>query len=143
MNRRYKTARCILYRGNSFLLAIHNRYWAGRRRWGLPGGQIERGESPATAAARELEEELGIYAPELSELGAYSYKRALHMVYAAPLVEDVTGFDEGELLDVGWFSEADVARLNAQAALHAGYELEAIRRLRVRLLGTPPAAASF
>ncbi len=143
MTRRYKTARCILYRGDSYLLAVHNRYWAGRRRWGLPGGQIERGESPAAAAARELEEELQISTPELLELGAYSYKRSLHMVYAAPVLEDVTCFDEGELLDVGWFTEADVARLKAQATLHAGYELEAIRRLRERLVGAPRAAASF
>jgi ADP-ribose pyrophosphatase YjhB (NUDIX family) len=31
-----------------------------RKGWGLPGGMLQRGESPATAAVREAAEELGI-----------------------------------------------------------------------------------
>lgn len=142
MTHRYKTARCILYRENRFLLAIHNRFWAGSRRWGLPGGQIEWGESPHTAAARELEEELQVYLPELTEVGAYPYKRAMHMVFAAPLTHDIEDFDDGELLEIGWFSEAEVAGLRARSALHADYELDAIRRLQARLSGTDLTAAA-
>jgi 8-oxo-dGTP pyrophosphatase MutT (NUDIX family) len=137
---RYKTARCILFREDSFLLAIHNRFWPGAKRWGLPGGQIEWGEAPHTAATRELEEELQVYVPELIEIGAYSYKRALHMVYAAPLDQDIVGYDDSELLDIRWFSEADVANLKSRSILHANYELEAIRRLRARLAGDAVAA---
>jgi len=134
MKSRYKTARCILYREDRYLLAVHNRYWhRAEHRWGLPGGQIEWGESPLAAAARELEEELQIYVPDLTEVGAWPYKRALHMVYAAPLAEDIEAYDDIELLDIGWFTEADVAGLKARAALHADYELEAIRRLRAQL----------
>ncbi len=96
MTQRFKTARCILYRENRFLLAIHNRFWPGAQCWGLPGGQIEWGESPHTAAARELEEELQIYLPELTEVGAYGYKRAMHMVYAAPLDHDIDAFDDSD-----------------------------------------------
>lgn len=133
MTKRFKTARCILYREDRFLLAIHNRFWAGTRRWGLPGGQVEWGESPMTAAARELEEELELQVPALTEVGAYAYKRAMHMVYAAPLGHDIDTFDESELLDVRWFTEADIARLHNEAALHAGYELDAVRRLLTQL----------
>lgn len=143
MKHRYKTARCILYRDGQYLLAVHNRFWRrAEKRWGLPGGQIEWGESPHQAAARELEEELQIYLPELVEVGAWSYKRALHMVYAAPLEEDIQEFDDTELLDIGWFSEPEVARLKAQSALHADYELEAIQRLRGRLAGPGQALAA-
>jgi hypothetical protein len=36
---RYKTARCILYRGDRYPLAVHSRFWRlSNRRWGLPGG---------------------------------------------------------------------------------------------------------
>jgi len=130
---RYKTARCILYKDDRYLLAMHNRFWAGNRRWGLPGGQIEWGESPHRAAARELEEELEIYLPELMEVGAYPYKRAMHMVFAAPLTEDILSFDDTELLDIGWFNEHEIAGLKSRSSLHANYELEAVRQLRARL----------
>jgi 8-oxo-dGTP pyrophosphatase MutT (NUDIX family) len=130
----YKTARCILYRQDRFLLAVHGGFWGvQQQRWGLPGGQIERGEAPAVAAARELEEELNVYVQDLIEVGAYPYKRALHMVYAAPVSEPIRDWDESELIDVRWFTEADVAALKAQGELHANYELEAIRSLLEKL----------
>ncbi|MFU8816233.1 MAG: NUDIX hydrolase [Pseudomonadales bacterium] len=140
---RYKTARCILYRDDRYLLAVHSRFWRpANRRWGLPGGQIEWGESPRAAVARELQEELHVQAPALIEIGAYGYKRTMHMVYAAPLEQDIQKYDTSELVDIGWFSEAEVAGLKSQAALHADYELEAIHRLLEHLNGRHRAAAT-
>jgi len=137
MTNRYKTARCILYRDDRYLLAVHGPAWRrGPQRWGIPGGQIEWGETPRAAVARELEEELRVVQPALVEIGAFPYKRALHMVFAAPLIEDVDDYDETELLEIGWFTEAEVAGLKVRSALHADYELEAIRRLR-DLLAAP------
>jgi NADH pyrophosphatase NudC (nudix superfamily) len=142
MTIQYKTARCILYRDDHYLLAVHGRFWRGaHRRWGLPGGQIEWGESPRAAVARELEEELQVYGPALIEVGAYPYKRAMHMVYAASQPDDIDEYDDSELLDIGWFTEREVAGLKARNALHADYELEAIRRLRQQLAGPLRAAA--
>jgi ADP-ribose pyrophosphatase YjhB (NUDIX family) len=130
----YKTARCILYRDREFLLAVHSGFWGARhRRWGLPGGQIEWGESPATAVARELEEELSVYVPDLMTIGPFSYKRSLHMVYAAEVREPIHDWDDSELLEIGWFSEKDIASLKADKALHADYELEAVRALMQKL----------
>lgn len=132
--RRFKTARCILYRDGTYLLAVHSSFWYRRdKRWGLPGGQIEWGESPVGAARRELREELNVSVPDLMEVGAYAYKRAMHMVYAAPLNDDIVRYDDSELLDIGWFSESDIAAMKADKALHADYELEAIRRLMDKL----------
>jgi len=136
MRDRFKTARCILYREGTYLLAVHSSFWHRRdKRWGLPGGQIERGESPRSAARRELREELYLAVPELLEVGAYPYKRALHMVYAAQLTDDIVRYDDTELLDVGWFSIADVAAMKADKALHADYELEAIHALMGKIGG--------
>lgn len=134
MRQPYKTARCILYQDNQFLLAIHGSFWGRQhQRWGLPGGQIEWGESPETAVARELEEELSCYIPDLLEIGPFPYKRALHMVYAAELTEPIVDWDESELIDIRWFSEADVKTLKSNNGLHANYELEAIRALLQKL----------
>jgi 8-oxo-dGTP pyrophosphatase MutT (NUDIX family) len=42
---------------------------AHARQWALPGGRIDRDESPERAALRELEEELGVTLPERAVLG--------------------------------------------------------------------------
>ena len=130
----YKTARCILYREDEYLLAVHASFWGTqRRRWGLPGGQIERGESPDTTVLRELEEELSVYVPTVIAVGAFPYKKALHMVYAAPLDEEISNWDDTELLAVKWFREDDVEALKRDNRLHALYELEAIKALKQKL----------
>jgi 8-oxo-dGTP pyrophosphatase MutT (NUDIX family) len=130
MRQRFKTARCILYRDGHFLLAVHSSFWrAKQRRWGLPGGSIESGESPRSAVLRELDEELEVKLSDVMEVGPYAYKRAQHMVYAAHLEGEIDNYDNRELLDIGWFSEADVVMLKDRGELHADYELEAIRAL--------------
>ncbi len=134
MRRPYKTARCILYRDNEYLLAVHTSFWGKQhRRWGLPGGQIEFGESPETALHRELEEELSVYSASLIEVGPFPYKKALHMVYGAEMNDPISDWDDSELLDIRWFSEIEVEALKQGNALHANYELEAIRALRQKL----------
>ena len=130
----YKTARCVLYRGDEYLLAVHSSFWGSQKqRWGLPGGQIEWGESPDTAVRRELEEELSVYVPDLIEIGPFHYKRALHMVFAAEMHDPIDDWDDSELLDVRWFNEGDVRRLATEQALHSDYELDAIRALCQKL----------
>ena len=131
MDQTYKTARCILYRRDEDLLAVHSSFWGhNRRRWGIPGGQIERGESPEIAVQRELEEELSVQVPELIEVGAFAYKKSLHMVFAAELTRNIDNYDNRELLAIKWFHEEDVVALMQGNALHTNYELKAIRALK-------------
>lgn len=82
---------------------------------------------------RELEEELSVYLTQLTEIGPYSYKKALHMVYAAEMTEPIHDWDDSELLDVRWFSIADIQELKAKNRLHANYELDAVRALLQKL----------
>jgi len=122
---RYRTARCILYRGDKFLLADHK----GRRRdikWGLPGGHIEWREKPEEAARRELFEELNLYIGALEPVGDYVYKKRLHAIYAAESDTDEFDLDMSELAAVRWFTEPEIAQLEQLGQLHAGYEHTAI-----------------
>lgn len=51
----------VLDERGRILLVLRNKE-PGKNQWGLPGGFVETGESPAEAAKREIEEEAGIKA---------------------------------------------------------------------------------
>jgi 8-oxo-dGTP pyrophosphatase MutT (NUDIX family) len=126
---RYRTARAVLRHKDEFLLAIHSSFWARReKRWGLPGGNIERGEHPLSTVQRELEEELELYLSEFTEIGPYYYKGDDHMIYGADTDQRVQDYDTSELLDLRWFSLDELQSLDRDRKLHAGYELQAIRQ---------------
>ena len=123
----YKTARCILWSGERFLLAVHHSYLPYRRgRWGLPGGRIEVGESAEAAARREVSEELSIELGELLDCGDYRYKGARHKVFGTRYDGAVHTFDHNEIERIGWHSRDEVASLERSGRLHAGFEREAI-----------------
>ena len=66
-------------------------YWVRRERaWGIPKGEIDPGEEPHTAAAREFTEELGLAVPDgpwhdLGEVRQSGGKRVLVWALAADL----------------------------------------------------------
>jgi 8-oxo-dGTP diphosphatase len=50
-------AMCIVERADGDVLLVRHSY---RRRWGVPGGLLKKGEDPADAARRETFEEVGL-----------------------------------------------------------------------------------
>lgn len=50
-------AGALFFDGTGQVLLVHPTY---KDTWDIPGGYVERGESPAAACKRELEEELGL-----------------------------------------------------------------------------------
>lgn len=132
--RSLRTARCVLTDEHRFLLVVHAGAGRSRRpRWGLPGGHIDPGEGPETAVCRELREELELEVPAVHFVDDYRYKGSWHRVYTAAHRGRIERFDQNELLDVGWFALDEVAELAARGALHAGYEIDVVRRLSLSL----------
>ena len=102
------------------LLVRHTGHGDG---WGVLGGAVEIGESPAEAAVREAEEEIGVpvrLRGLVAALGGQDFEvtypngdRVAYVtsVYEAEIVTGVPRLADGELSDAGWFTAADLAAI--------------------------------
>jgi 8-oxo-dGTP diphosphatase len=112
---RHVGALVAVWTGDERLLLVRQSY---RASWTLPGGGMRRDETPRTAAARELAEEIGIVAPPdhlvpaLQVSGAWDYRReTVHVLELrlpdTPLVQP----DGREIIATRFTAPADLARL--------------------------------
>jgi 8-oxo-dGTP pyrophosphatase MutT (NUDIX family) len=101
--------KCVLTSGERVLLVRHT---YGRRNWDLPGGTVKRGEPPATAAQREMREELGVDIHDWTPLGplfAADYHRRDRMhCFQAELEDPRLTVNDAELAAVAWFTRSDL-----------------------------------
>lgn len=84
-----------------------------RSRWALPGGRIRRDETPADAARRELEEETGLVATELTYLFRFGGLGTLHDVFLAGVPSDEVAQPGNEIARCRWFVPSKIATLSA------------------------------
>ena len=96
--------KCVLTDGEEVLLVRHT---YGPRAWDLPGGAIKRGESPVTAARREMNEELGVSIDDWRALGTITvridYRKDHVYCFQAEAPGRELTIDLGELADASWF----------------------------------------
>ena len=85
----------------------------GRARWSLPGGTIQRGESPVDAAQRELYEETTLEGFELGYLFQFGGLNKRHHVFFLLLPDDARPVPSNEILRCRWFRPGKVATLIA------------------------------
>jgi 8-oxo-dGTP pyrophosphatase MutT (NUDIX family) len=104
--------------------------------WGILGGAVEPGESPATAAIREAREEISVdiqLVRLLDVLGGSDYEvsypngdRVAYVtaVYEARIIKGSPLPGDGELSEIAWFAPRDLSGLPlsrfARALLRAG-----------------------
>lgn len=91
------------------LLFVKHSY--GQSNWAFPGGGCNRGEAPATAARREMDEELGLSLGELHLLAQEeeTISGSPHTAYLfLAEVENIPQPDEREIIVAQFFSPDDL-----------------------------------
>lgn len=96
-------------------------------RWGLPGGRLERGETPERGVVREVHEETGLDVAVDSLCAVVARPNALILIFACRVVSGVARAAAPlEIGRVGWFGEAEaMERLDAAARIHLRAALDA------------------
>jgi 8-oxo-dGTP diphosphatase len=80
-NEKYKASMVVVFNENREVLILKRSpgpHWMPEK-WGLPGGHIEKGESPANAARREVMEETNLI---LRNIKHYKDKRDVAIYYS-------------------------------------------------------------
>jgi 8-oxo-dGTP pyrophosphatase MutT (NUDIX family) len=138
----HRSAGGIVVRGDRVLLiATQN-----GRRWQLPKGHIEAGESPEQTAVREVREETGVTGRVVAPLPEVEYwyvekgHLRVHKRVDYFLLDyesgDAANFDANEVSGTGWFGWEDgVARLSFEN------ERQVARAARLLAEGEPRAAS--
>ena len=89
------TARVVIIDGDYVYLI--KRHVIGRPTYfSIPGGGIEKGESPEEAAKREIKEELGIDVKLIDKLGIYPGGDGLHHIFIGKAIGGELGTGTGE-----------------------------------------------
>lgn len=101
----------VLLNAAGEVLLVRENY--GGYRWGFPGGRVDPGETPASAAVREAEEEAGVAVSLTGLLTTVEWEDAgepwLASVFGGVIVTgDPRVQDVGEIAELGWFPVADL-----------------------------------
>ena len=106
----------VVRRGDDFLFIRQYRFIVDEHVWAIPSGGAEKGEDPAAAAGREMEEETG-YRPSKPLrhiLGYYPSYGCGNQRFELFLAEDpvrVREPDPKEVMSTRWFSKAEVVEM--------------------------------
>lgn len=113
------------------LLTYQYRYMADAHGWEIPAGNVPSGESLEEGARRELLEETGYTARELTHLYAFypqigRSNHYFHIFAARGLAQLTADFDRDEVSDLRWFTLAELLEMIRRNELRDGFTALAI-----------------
>ena len=124
---------CVLYVEEGKALFVRQyRYAYGESIYEIPAGKLEKGEDPAKAAARELEEEAGVKADELKLLfvmyptPGYTNEK-IYIYQALGGKKTAACLDEGEFLDVEYIPLEKVKEMLTNGEIKDGKSIIALQ----------------
>ena len=110
---------CVIERNDGRMLLIRHVY---RKRWGIPGGLLQRHETAADAARREVFEEVGLEIELIGEpmVNVDADPRRVDIVFRARPVDDAAADDARpcsvEVVEVRWFGPTELPELQFETA---------------------------
>ena len=124
---------CALYVENDKAVFVRQyRYAYGEDVLEIPAGKLEKGENPAKAAARELEEETGVKCGNLQHIFTLyptpGYTNEKIYIYLAKDGERIPAHpDRGEFLDIVWLKRQEVLDLLSRGEIRDGKTIVALQ----------------
>ena len=121
-------AGCVIRNEEGRLLLLH-RNKKDRIQWELPGGKLETGEDPDAAAAREIQEELGVEATIRAKLGEAAFHEnnvEHHYVWfeaaikEEPHIAELQTFDDLRYFHVSELENKDDLSANVRNLIKSG-----------------------
>lgn len=100
----------IIYRRDEEILFVRKRH----AKWNLPGGRVEKGETPLQAALREMAEETGLTFDELSYVSEYEQGDVVHFLFEAQLFLSKKPRPRNEIDDCRWLSAKELNKRNVR-----------------------------
>lgn len=110
---------CVIERVDGAVLLVRLSY---RNSWGLPGGLLKRGESPADAARREVREEAGLDVDLVSDpvVVVDAPAQRVDVIFrarpAAGVDPDSARAASPEIVGIGWFPRDDLPDLQFETS---------------------------
>lgn len=87
-----------------------------KSKWTLPGGKVERDETPSQAAERELREETGLILNELAYVTQFAGAEVMHHVFEVSVTFIATPAPNNEIADCRWFTAKQLSGINVNPA---------------------------
>jgi ADP-ribose pyrophosphatase len=132
----------VVRRGDEFLFIRQYRFIVDEHVWAIPSGGAENGESPADAAAREMEEETG-YKPSKPLrhiLGYYPSYGCGNQRFELFLAEDPIAVaevaDTQEVISTRWFKKQEVLGMIERNEIVDGLSLTPLLLVLLREAGS-------